>query len=160
MNDTVKGAIIGAVATVLAALIPIIPNLQYIIRSKAYDKVTGSIDYPKPNETVNRTFNCSGVVTGLKSGLHLWLVVEVGDRMWPKEKAIVENNQWKATVFEDGSSNVISLSLYVADSKADKNIQKWLESGQITGNFTELKGIPHARRLTRLDNLHLNTRNP
>lgn len=160
--DTYWTAIIGAGGTISAALITALFARQTSVRNKSYDKVTGSIDDPRPNETVLRTFKCSGVVTGMQPRLSLWLAVEVGDLVWPKESKVApdQDNKWGATVFEDGATNTFSVALFVADSKVDRRIGKWLEAGRSTGNYSELRGIPGARRIARVDGLRLNQRTP
>jgi hypothetical protein len=97
------------------------------------------------------------VVTGMQPGLSLWLAVEVGDLVWPKESKVApdQDNKWSATVFEDGATETFAIALFVADSKVDKRIGKWLEAGRSTGNYSELKGIPGARRIARVDGLRL-----
>lgn len=156
--DTFWPAVIGAAGTITAALITGLFARQASVRNKSYDKVTGSINDPQPNETVRRTFKCSGVVTGMQPGLSLWLAVEVGDLVWPKEGNVVpdQDNQWSTTVFEDGATETFAVALFVADSKVDRRIGKWLEAGRSTGKYSELRGIPGARRIARVDGLRLN----
>jgi len=160
--DTIWTAIIGAGGTITAALITGLFARQAFVRNKSYDKVTGSISDPQPDETVRRTFKCSGVVTGMQPGLSLWLAVEVGDLVWPKESKVTpeQDNKWSATVFEDGVTKTFAVALFVADSKADRLIGKWLEAGRSTGNYSELRGIPGARRIARVDGLRLNSGTP
>jgi hypothetical protein len=127
--------------------------------NEAYDKVTAGFLEPQPNEAVGRTIQCSGVVSGLQPGLNLWLAVEVGNRVWPKENKVLPdvNNKWCVTIFEDGVTEKFALSLFVADTSADRRIKAWLEAGRRTGTYTELTGIPGARRLARIDGLRLKT---
>jgi hypothetical protein len=155
--DTVWTAIIGAGGTITAAVITGLFARQASVRNRSYDKVTGSINEPKSNETVPRTLKCSGLVTGMQSGLRLWLAVEVGDLVWPKESYVApdQNNKWSATVFEDGATNTFAVALFVGDSKVDRLIGKWLEAGRRTGTYSDLKGIPGARRIARVDGLRL-----
>jgi hypothetical protein len=129
-------------------------------RTDAYDKVAGSFTEPRPNDVVGRTIQCSGVVTGLQPGLSLWLAVEAGDCLWPKESRVLPDaaNQWSVPVFEDGVTDEFAVSLYVTDANADRRIRAWLDAGQRTGTFTELRGIPGARRLARVDGLRLSPR--
>jgi hypothetical protein len=123
-----------------------------------YDKVNGSFKEPQPNEAVGRTIQCSGVVTGLQPGLKLWLAVEAGDLVWPKESKVLpdEANKWYASIFEDGVTKQFAVSLFVADTSADRRIKEWLETGRRTGNYNELRGIPGTRRIARVDGLRLN----
>jgi len=160
--DTLWTAIIGAGGAITAALIPALLARQASVRNKCYDKVTASINTPKPNEMASRTFKCSGVVTGLQPGLSLWLAVEVNNLVWPKESKVApdQNNKWSATVFEDGATETFAVALFVTDSRADRRIKKWLEAGRSTGNYSELKGIPGARRLARVHGLRLTLTTP
>jgi hypothetical protein len=129
-------------------------------RTDAYDKVAGSFTEPRPNDVVGRTIRCSGVVTGLQPGLSLWLAVEAGDFLWPKEGKVLPDstNRWSVPVFQDGMIDEFAVSLYVTDADADRRISDWLETGRRTGRYTELRGIPGARRLARVDGLRLSPR--
>ena len=123
----------------------------------AFNKVKGSIDDPTRGQLVRPTFECSGAVTGMDSTLSLWLAVEAGGRVWPKENKVVvdQNNRWSATVFEDGAVNEFAVGLYLGDAAVDTWILKWLERGRRTGSYPELKGMRGARRLDRVDGLRL-----
>ena len=129
-------------------------------RTDAYDKVAGSFTEPRPNDVVGRTIQCSGVVTGLQPGLSLWLAVEAGEFLWPKESRVLPDaaNRWSVPVFEDGMTDEFAVGLYVTDADADRRIRDWLEAGRRTGQYTELRGIPGARRLARVDGLRLSPR--
>jgi hypothetical protein len=126
-------------------------------RNETYDKVAGSFNAPQPDEVVARTIRCAGVVTGLQPGLSLWLAVEAGGLIWPKESRVLpdEANTWSVSIFEDGAADQFAVSLFVADASADRRIREWLETGRRTGTYTELRGIPGARRLDRVDGLRL-----
>ena len=156
--DTFWSAVMGAGGTITAAVITGLFARQSSVRNRSYDKVTGSISDPQPNEAVRRTFKCSGVVTGMQPGLSLWLAVEVGDLVWPKESKVTpdQDNKWSAIVFEDGATQTFAVALFVADSKVDRRIGKWLEAGRSSGTYSVLRGIPGARRIARVDGLRLN----
>ena len=99
-------------------------------------------------------------MTGPQAGLNLWLTVEVGDLVWPKESKVLpdEANKWNVMIFEDGvATEQFAVSLFVADTNADRRIREWLEAGRRTGKYSELRGIPGARRLARVDGLRLKT---
>ena len=162
MNPTIWAAVIGLVGTILAALIPWLLSRKASARNETYDKVIGSITEPQPDQTVGRTFQCSGIVTGMQPGLSLWLAVEVGGLVWPKESKVWvdKDNRWSVTVFEDGATEVFSAALFVADAGADKHISGWLETGRRTGTYSELRGIPGARRIARVDGLRLKKATP
>jgi hypothetical protein len=126
------------------------------VRLDLMANVSGSIEMPTPHQELGRTFRCSGVVTGLQPGLDLWLAVEKGDGIWPKESRLVPgpDNKWTANVFEDGGLGRFSISLFVADPGASKRIQDWLDDGARTGSYGPMKNPPGtARRIARVDEL-------
>lgn len=158
MDSTIGAAIIGSGGAIIAAFIPFLWRMRKTsARNEAYDKVTGSITAPQPEQTVGRTFQCSGTATGMQPGLSLWLAVEAGGLVWPKESKVDpdKDNKWSVTVFEDGSNETFSVALFVMDTEVDKRLRKWLEKGRCNGTYSECKGIPGARRLARVDGLRL-----
>ena len=127
------------------------------LRSAAYDTVAASFNEPAANSEVSRTIRCSGVVTGLQPGQSLWLAVEAGGFVWPKESIVLPDatNKWSGPIFEDGVTEQFAVSLFVADVNADRRVREWLDAGRRTGTYAELRGIPGARRLARVDGLRL-----
>jgi len=130
------------------------------VRLDLMAKVSGSIEIPTQNEKVGKTFRCAGVITGLEPGLDLWLAVEKGDGIWPKEGRLVPgpDNTWTTNVFEEGRfeegrSDRFSIALYVADPGASKRIQDWLDEGARTRSYEPMKNLQGARRIARIDNL-------
>jgi hypothetical protein len=125
------------------------------LENEASLKVTGSIEEPTPEQSVGKTFRCSGVVTGLQPGLGLWLAVEKGDLIWPKESRPVPgpDNKWTVNLFEDGGPGKFSIALFVADQEASKRIQAWLDEGARTGSYVDMKNLQGARRIARIDGL-------
>jgi|HubBroStandDraft_5_1064220.scaffolds.fasta_scaffold249981_1 hypothetical protein len=153
--DTWVAVIGGIVAAIVGALLSWLLTRPASARNDAYDKVTGSIEAPAPNARVSKTLSCNGVVTGLQTGLDLWLAVEKEDRIWPKESRPNPgpDNKWAVTLFEDGAADPFSIALYVTDYSASKHIKTWLNNGAATGSYPELKCMPGARRLARVDGL-------
>jgi hypothetical protein len=152
----------------LLAVVVLAPLLGYIVtdvharRSLSSNTVQGlraTIDDPSRNQTVLRTIHCSGSVIGVRPNMRLWLAVETNDFIWPKEGGVrTDRDRWSATIFEDGATKKFSLALLVANPEADRFIRKWLDDGRRTGVYAELKGIPGADRITRIDGLRLRGR--
>jgi len=124
-----------------------------------FDKVDGCIKHPTRGQQVWPTFRCSGVVRGMDPAWSLRLGVEVGGLVWPKENKIVVDTEgkWSVTVFEDGAVDEFAVGLYLVDSAVDSWIMRWLERGRLTGNYSEMTGLPgkRTRRLHRADGLRL-----
>jgi hypothetical protein len=129
------------------------------VRGKfSVDSVKGEITSPVASQSVPRAFRSAGSVSDVGSDVHLWLAVEVNGLIWPKEGQIFadESGSWTATVFEDGATDLFSLSLIAADRKAHKKIAAWLNSGKTSGTYKELASLsPGMRRVHRVDGLHL-----
>lgn len=157
MDSGLLDALIGVGGSVLGSVTAWLLGRPSSIRNDAYDKVRGAIHEPHPNDNPGKTILCSGTVTGMQPGLSLWLAVEVGEKVWPKENRPVldQDNHWSVTIFEDGRSKVIAIGLFVADAKSSRWIEKWLEAGQKVGQYREVVGIPGARRIARVDNIQI-----
>ncbi len=134
-------------------------NILLNADAKPLDIVEGGFNSPRQNECINRTISCVGWINELKTGQHLWLVIEVGDFLWPKEGEVIPKTDgtWERIIFEDGNppNGEFSISLYVTNNEAHKNIISWLDTGRMTGNYYGLRGIPGTRRIDRI-NLKLN----
>ncbi|KAA9040826.1 hypothetical protein FW778_01945 [Ginsengibacter hankyongi] len=121
------------------------------------DGVSGEISYPESNQVIDNSINCLGWIEGHGPGLHIWLATEIGSYIWPKEGEIYVNSDgsWNKKIIEEGAKETFSLSLYVANKKANKKIRSWLDKADRTGDYSELRRPPGLRRITRVDNLHL-----
>jgi hypothetical protein len=133
-------------------------SLEEIIRQPALqisDRVRGDIKRPVPNEEIGDTFVASGSAKGLQQGLHLWLAIEIEGRIWPKEGVlqVEDDGSWTATVFEEGTAEYVSLSLFAANDDGHEYLRSWLRSSDQTGDYTELRRTPGMRRLWRVDGL-------
>ena len=114
------------------------------------------IEYPDSKQVVERTIKCYGSAKGLSKNMHLWLAVEERNFIWPKEGEIfVIDGQWKGKIYEDGVADQFGISLLMADSKAHKFIQDWLDAGRRGEGYSTLSGIEGATRIARVDELRL-----
>jgi hypothetical protein len=142
------------------AEIPFVPaeGIGAGVRGKySVDSVNGEITSPVASQSVPRAFRSTGLASDVGPNVHLRLAVEVNALIWPKEGQIFpdESGSWTATVFEDGATDLFSLSLLAADRRADKKIETWLNSGKRSGTYSELTAIPGTRRVARVDGLRL-----
>ncbi len=121
----------------------------------AFRDATGQINYPSPGATLNTSFNAYGTAQNVGKSVHLWLLVEINGRYWPKESRVVvdTNSVWHTQVFEDGTPERFELSLWAANQQANQQLIAWLEAGSETGNFPEFKLLPGMKRLSRVDGL-------
>ncbi|GEM_PF-2094991 len=106
--------------------------------------------------------NCivTGTAAGLQPGLHLWLAVEVGASMWPKEGevAVQADGTWTKSIFEEGDTDEFALSLYVLDSAADRLLRNWFKQSDREGHYRALHRTEMVSggmlRLARVEHLH------
>ncbi len=162
LRSTVPTNLVWLVGTVvLAPLIGYIVSLFFVRREANFDgrsyQRSGSIDYPGPDQIIGRTIACAGLALGIPPDMHLWLAVETGSLIWPKEGEVLAdgNGKWKKTIFEDGATRRFSISLLIVNPKAHAQILEWLEVGRQQGQYAELKGIPGTDRIARVDKLRL-----
>jgi hypothetical protein len=133
-------------------------TLEELIRQPALqisDRVRGDIKRPAPNEEIGDTFVASGSAKGLQQGLHLWLAIEIEGRIWPKEGVlqVEDDGSWTSTVFEEGSAEYVSLSLFAANDDGNEYLRSWLRASDLTGDYSELRRTVGMRRLWRVDGL-------
>jgi hypothetical protein len=125
---------------------------------ESVDSAKGKITSPEGSALVPRAIPSAGSASDVGSNVHLWLVIEVNGLFWPKEGEIFPDDAdcWTAPVFEDGATELFSLSLFAADRNAHKQIVAWLKSGKRTGMYRELSSLPGGmRRVDRVDGLRL-----
>jgi hypothetical protein len=96
--------------------------------------IKGSIDVPDPEqdrEFEGAEIQCSGRVTCLEPGAHLWLVTETEYGKFPKEGEVIvgEQGKWEHAVFEQGTAERFDLALYAVTPKVHDQILVWLAKG-------------------------------
>jgi hypothetical protein len=152
------GLVVTPGLLVLAGVVILAPLAGYIMveRNTRADEVPpeGTIEVPGSNATVGPTIKCNGFAFGIGREKHVWLAVEAMGYLWPKEREVaVRGKRWNHTIFEDGAAKEFAVVLLLANSEGHKFIRSWLEAGKEKGEYVEIKGIPGADRLARVDNL-------
>jgi len=139
-----------------------LPDISFISDSSmilkdhsVLDWVRGEMSKPHASQVVDDVISCSGWAEGVGSNLHLWLAVEIKGVIWPKEGEIFvdDDGSWGKAIHEDGATDSFSLSLFVANKKANKRIRAWLDECDETGNYSGLRRLPGLRRVARVDDL-------
>nr|VFK17804.1 MAG: hypothetical protein BECKLPF1236B_GA0070989_112511 [Candidatus Kentron sp. LPFa] len=113
--------------------------------------VRGHIDQPVDGGRVPGRYEVSGTITHerLPDGYHLWIVVQVGVLMWPKEpEASVKGTSWYTpTPISEGGMGPYRLVLFLVDGTGQRSIKQWLRVGNATGDFRGLRTIIGGRAL-------------
>ncbi len=122
-------------------------------------KPQGKISLPANGSEISRAINVGGHAKYIPANGHIWVVIETGGLLWPKEPEVPldTDGQFRVIVYEDGSprEGKFVLSLYVVRETGHKKIQAWLTEGKRIDSFPGF--LPHILEGIRLDsvNLHL-----
>ena len=81
--------------------------------------------------------------------MSVWLAVEVGDLVWPKEPALRPraDGTWYAVVSEGGDTPRVDLAMWTADSQGERAINKWLHMCRMAGSYPGMSPVAGMRRL-------------
>jgi hypothetical protein len=88
-----------------------------------------------------------GTLTNLAEDQHVWLAVEVGDLLWPKEQISSRDQHWTEQIYEGGTSSRFSLVLLMVDRAANKKIEAWIDQCEREGSWPGLANLPGSSRL-------------
>jgi hypothetical protein len=124
-----------------------------------FEAVIGTISEPQEGDSVKTTFEAAGTVHNLGRGVTIWLTVEIDDKIWPKEGRVFvdTHGRWSQVVFEDGNAGQIGLSLWAVNVEADRKLRAWLNGGNRTRTFPELRPLPGMKRLARAEIIRVAT---
>lgn len=161
-NDWVTGVtvLIGIfyIGLIASPLIVQSLRIRQLARQNAmYDRIVGTIVEPKPNSEVPARFSAAGSVTGISEGIELWLAVEKEGRIWPKvDRPVVEkNNEWTATISEEGGAGKFSIVLFVGDRDVSERIHGWFKEAERFHRYGYLEDVRGIRIIGRVSELSL-----
>lgn len=122
---------------------------------------TAHISSPKTGEAVPRApraFTVRGTLRDVPRGNHVWLAVQVGNLLFPKEPEIpVSDEEWVQQIVEGGipPDGEFSLILVRVGRRGQLKIKRWLSRGREGKGFPGLPTIPGSARLDVVDQLTL-----
>ena len=150
------GTVAAGVANLITAVNKILPSADL---NSNYLSAQGTIDPFKPPllpGLLPRNFVLTGTADNVKKGVYLWLLVEIGDRIWPKGGALfVKNGRWTLRSSEKGNPTELDLSLWAANPKANNHLEVWLDHCVETHDCPGWVLPKGMRLLDRLKGLHL-----
>lgn len=117
----------------------------------------GQILYPESGQRLPRTFTVEGTLSDIPPGHHIWVAVQIGNLLWPKEPEIPsKDHHWSQQIVEGGSppGGWLSLALLMVDATGNQMIEGWIRRGRSTGDWPGLNNIP-GRKLHVVRNLGL-----
>lgn len=110
----------------------------------------GRIASPTTSQRVARAFTADGTLAGIPRDKHVWLAVQIGNLVFPKEPEIPAADQHFAQqVVEAGSppDGRFSLVLLMVDADGQRTIQEWLRRVRGGEDAPGLASIPGSVRL-------------
>lgn len=108
----------------------------------------GGILSPESGKRVPRVFTAEGTLSDIPTDRHIWIAVEIGGLLWPKEPEIPsQDHYWSQRIAEYGDppGGWFSLVLFMADTAGNRAIEDWLSTGRSTGDYPGLSYIPATR---------------
>jgi hypothetical protein len=166
-NPIIIAAIIAAIGGILAAVVTLLVGnggktvaLQPTTASTTSRprEIRGRILSPRRGQRIHRSFTVEGTLSSVPDDRHVWVVVQIGNLLFPKEPEIpATDRHWAQDVVEGGGlpGGRLSLALFVVDRVGNRQIETWLEHGRSTGDYPGLTGIRHGIRLDVVTNLLL-----
>jgi hypothetical protein len=130
------GGFVGAVAALIVAFHQV---------SAPSPPPAGKILAPKSGEQVTQEFTVEVSLSAIPPGHHVWIAVQVGNLLWPKDPEVPAQTQRKTyPIREFGTPGErFSLALLMVDAAGNDQILAWFENGQKTGSypgFTTVRG--------------------
>lgn len=108
----------------------------------------------KVRDVVPRHFRVEGKMKKWPDN-HLWLAVEVGGLVWPKEPEVKvdKNGRWMGEVYEGGSppQGKFVLALYEVDMQGHQKIIEWMKNGHQHGYYQGLHTLAGGRKVAAVD---------
>jgi hypothetical protein len=104
---------------------------------------TGQILSPESGQRVPRAVRVEGTLSDIPTEYHIWLAVQIGNLLWPKEPEIPSKDyHWSQRIVEgDPPGGRFSLALVMVDSHGQRIIKEWIKDGRSTGDWPGLFDI-------------------
>lgn len=145
------GPLLGLVGAIVAALIitgklpPTTPD------------PTGSIESPVEGSRVAREFAVSGALSHIPGDEHVWIAVQVGNILYPKEPEIASADHFSEQIVEGGNppGGRFSVVLLRVEPEGQSTIESWLSALRRDEDPPGMRTIPGAQVLDAVTNLRL-----
>ncbi len=134
-NEVVIGALIGAVAVVLAAVLPIIlthngppPPPACVLPGGLGPRAC--IESPRAGYSVGKDFTVTGKLADIPVNSHIWVATQVVNLVWPKQPEVTIGPAFNLTVQEGGNppGGKFSVVVLLVNDQGQKAINDWLSS--------------------------------
>ncbi|HEU4456719.1 MAG TPA: hypothetical protein VFR81_26865 [Longimicrobium sp.] len=122
-------------------------------RSLPIEAARGTIDAPAAHQVLPEHFVASGTAEQVGRHVHLWLTLDIGDWIWPKNgRVYLDAGRWEQRV-HDPSASGFGLTLWAVTAEADRRLRHWLEEGTRRRNFPGLPPLTGMSELAHVGGL-------
>jgi hypothetical protein len=116
----------------------------------------GKILAPKSRAQVPQVFTVEGSLSTIPPLHHVRIAVQSSGLLWPKEPELpAQDQRWTLQVRESGPGKRFALSLLLVNATGQKQISRWLDDGQKTGDYPGFTSIPGSISLHEVRELVL-----
>jgi hypothetical protein len=99
---------------------------------------------------LSRTFTVQGSLSDIPRDRHVWLAVQIGNLLTPKEPEIPsQDRRWAVDVVEGGRrpGERFGLALLMVDVVGQREIERWRRRGRRSGSFPPFERIQGSAKL-------------
>ena len=121
------------------------------IEDEQYDpKGPEEILFPEDGQTIGASIAASVEVRSVPKDYHVWVAVQKGRLVWPREPEVtVTDRPWSGIFYEGGRVGKVDLVLLLVPAAGHEQIQRWLERAKKTGSYPGMS--QRALGATQLD---------
>lgn len=140
------GGICAIIAAIIAAIIGILPDIP-----QNNDQPFGEILTPQDSVMVNESIDVTGTLENIPQDHYIWLAVQKGNHLWPKEAQISTTmKKWQVRIYEGGLNQKFSLVLLMVKENGNKFIKSWIDTCKVNNDWSGM-ALTEIPELTILD---------
>jgi len=120
----------------------------------------GQILSPESGHGLASTFTVEGTLSAIPGDHHVWIAVQIGNLLFPKEPEIPpQDEHWVQKVVEAGQPGTrFSLVLLMVDASGQRVIEDWLARGRTGGGYAGFANVSGSVRLDAVTGLVVSLR--
>lgn len=117
----------------------------------------GSIESPVEGSRVAREFTVSGALSHIPGDERVWIAVQVGNFLYPKEPEIASADRFSEQIVEGGNppGGRFSVVLLRVEAEGQARVENWLAALRRGEGPPGMRTIPGAQVLDAVANLRL-----
>lgn len=158
-QESTRPATIAAAGAITAALIGVVGALIIAgVWPPHHHRPAGAIESPAAGSRVPREFAVAGSLSNIPGDDHLWLAVQAGNLLYPKEPEVgPSSDHFSEQVVEGGNppGGAFSLVLLEVGAAGQATVERWLSALRAGDEPPGLRSIPGATTLDAVSNLRL-----